>query len=87
MNYTLGENGHEVEEIYNIPLTDKWVDKSSQQVFGAAFERLQSKASKDLGWKSIYIQHYFIIDHSKLIGVSLILKITLGIYHVRSIER
>jgi hypothetical protein len=30
MDYTLGEDGHEVEEIYNIQSTDKWTDKSSQ---------------------------------------------------------
>jgi hypothetical protein len=30
LDYTLGEYGHQVEEIYNIPSTNKWVDKSSQ---------------------------------------------------------
>jgi hypothetical protein len=45
----VGEYGHKVEEIYNIPSTDIWEDISSQQEFGASFEGLQSEASKDLG--------------------------------------
>jgi hypothetical protein len=30
LEYTLGEYGHQVEEIYNFPHTNIWVDKSSQ---------------------------------------------------------
>jgi len=45
----VGEDGHTVEEICNIPSTDKWANKISQQDFGAASEGIQSKASEDLG--------------------------------------
>jgi hypothetical protein len=51
LEYTFGEDGHEVEEIYNTPSTDRWEKKSSQWDFGATFEGLQSKSSEDLGWK------------------------------------
>ena len=36
----MGEDGHEFEEIYNIPCIDRWADKSSQQDFGAASKGL-----------------------------------------------
>ena len=45
----VGEDGHKVEEIYNIPSTDKWENKSSQRDFGATFEGMQPEESKDLG--------------------------------------
>jgi len=45
----VGEDGHEVEEIYNIPSIDRWANRSSQQDFGATFEGIQRGASKDLG--------------------------------------
>jgi hypothetical protein len=45
----VGEYGHEVEDIYNIPSIDRWTDKNIQRDFSAAFEGLQSKASKDMG--------------------------------------
>ena len=34
----MGEDGHKVEEIYNIPTIDKCVEKSSQQDFGATYK-------------------------------------------------
>jgi hypothetical protein len=40
LDYTLGEYGHQVQEIYNFPSTDRWVDKSSQQDTGSTFEGL-----------------------------------------------
>jgi len=40
MDYIVGEDGHKVEEIYNIPSRDIWANRSSQQVFGAASEGL-----------------------------------------------
>jgi hypothetical protein len=45
----LGEHGHEVEEIYNIPFIDKRENISSQQDFGPTFEGLQLEAYEDLG--------------------------------------
>ena len=82
-----GRRWTQVEKIHKFPSTHRFKDRVSEEDIDSAFKGLQSKASKDLGWKSIYIQHYFIIDHSTLLLVSFILKITLGIYHVRSIER
>ena len=41
MDYIVGEDGHEAEQIYNIPSTDKWADISSQQYFGANSEGIQ----------------------------------------------
>lgn len=49
MGYILGEDGHKVEEICNIPSTNRWIDKSSQQDFGAASEGIQPTISEDLG--------------------------------------
>jgi hypothetical protein len=49
LDYTLGGDGLEVEDIYSIPSTDRWVEKSSQKDFGATFEGLQLEASEDLG--------------------------------------
>jgi hypothetical protein len=44
MNYNLGEDGHEVEDIYSIPSTDKWEDRwkkiSTQHDNGMVFEGL-----------------------------------------------
>ena len=48
-DHTLRENGHEVEDINNIPSIDIWEDISSQQDFGASFEELQSEAFEELG--------------------------------------
>ena len=45
----MGEDGHKVEEIYNIPSIDRHVDKSSQQGFGIASEGIQLKACEGLG--------------------------------------
>ena len=49
MDYIVGEYGHKVEEIYSIPYTDRWADKSSQQYFGIASKGTQPEASEDLG--------------------------------------
>jgi len=51
LRYTLGADGYQVEEVYNFPSTDKWVDKSSQHDIGKAFEGLKLEAYKELGWK------------------------------------
>jgi hypothetical protein len=59
LEYTLGEVGHEVEEIYSIQSTVRWVDKSSQQDLGVAFEGLQSEASRTWDENLIYIQHFY----------------------------
>jgi hypothetical protein len=48
----VGEDGHKVEEVYNIPSKDRWVEKISQRDFGAAFEGSQSEAFEDLRGKS-----------------------------------
>jgi hypothetical protein len=55
----VGEDGHKVEEVYNIPSTDRWENKSSQQDFGATFEGLQSEASKTWDENMVYIQHSY----------------------------
>ena len=49
LDYIMREDGHEVEEIYNIPSTDRWADISSQHDFGATFDQIQPKSSEDLG--------------------------------------
>jgi hypothetical protein len=49
LEYIVGEYGHYVEDIYNIPPIEKWANIGSQQDFGVAFKGLQSEASKDLG--------------------------------------
>ena len=45
----MGEDGHEVEEIYNIPSTYGWENRSSQQDFGATSKGIRLEASEDLG--------------------------------------
>jgi hypothetical protein len=59
MDYTLGEDGHQVEEIYSFPSTDRWANKSSKQDIGSSFEGLQSKHSKTWDKNLIYIQHSY----------------------------
>ena len=49
LDYIVGEDGHEVEEIYNITSIDRWADRSSQHDFGATSEGLQPESSEDLG--------------------------------------
>ena len=49
LDYIMGEDGHKVEEIYNIPSIDRWTYKSSQRDFGAASEGIQPEESQDLG--------------------------------------
>jgi hypothetical protein len=53
--YPLGENGHQVEEIYNFLSTDEWVDKISECDIGLKFEGIQSKVFKAYDKKYIYI--------------------------------
>ena len=45
----MGEDGHKVEEIYNITSTYRWVDISSQLEFGASSEGIQPEPSEDMG--------------------------------------
>lgn len=45
------EYGHKVEDMYNIPSTNEWVDRSSQHEFGETCEGIQPEAFEDLGWK------------------------------------
>lgn len=51
LDYTLGEDGHQVEEIYNFPSSYRSENRSSEHDTGLVFERLQLKASMDLGHK------------------------------------
>ena len=44
----MGEDGHKVEAIYDIPSTDRWSNISIQQEFGAASDGIQQEASEDL---------------------------------------
>ena len=87
LSTSVGEDRHLVKKIHKFPFTHRFEDRVSEEDIDSTFKGLQSKASKDLGWRSIYIQHYFIIDHSYPLLASSLLKISLGIYHLRSIER
>ena len=49
LEYILGEDGHKIEVIYNIPSTGRWEDKSRQEDFGAASKGIQPEASEELG--------------------------------------
>jgi hypothetical protein len=45
LDYTLGENGHQIEDIYNFPSTKfGWVEKSSEYDISSNFEWLQLDA-------------------------------------------
>jgi len=45
LDHIVREDGHKVEEVYNIPSSNR----SSQQDFGVTFEEIQLEASKELG--------------------------------------
>jgi len=49
LDYIVGEDGHKVEDIYNIRSTNIWADKSSQQDFGVASKGIQQEASQGMG--------------------------------------
>ena len=48
MHYIVGEYGHKVEEIYNVPSTDRWDVRSSQREFGVASEGIPLEAPEDM---------------------------------------
>jgi hypothetical protein len=47
LDYTLGEDGHQVEDIYNFPFSDRCTYISSEHDIGSVFEGLQLDESKD----------------------------------------
>jgi hypothetical protein len=44
----LGEDEHQVEDIYNLSFDERWEGKSSEHDISLSFEGLQLEASMDL---------------------------------------
>jgi len=49
LDYTLGENRHNVDEIYKLPSTNGWTNRNGEHDICSALEGLKPKASKKLG--------------------------------------